>query len=103
MFSDAALTAAETAIRNAIVSDSFADATALLGRYGSEIEQLARSLPPESEAARALRARAFDLFGWTRTMALAAREYAAVELDHLQSVSRYHDPSGPSPRVRADA
>jgi hypothetical protein len=103
MPSDAALTATETAIRNAIISDSFAEATALLGRYGSEIEQLARSLPPESEATRALQVRARDLFDWIRTMTLAAREYAAVELDRLHSVSRYHDPSGPSPRVRADA
>jgi hypothetical protein len=103
MPSDAALTAAETAIRNAIVSDSFAEAAALLCLYGSEIEQLARSLPPESEAAQALQVRVRELFDWTTMMTLAAREYAALELDHLHSVSRYHDPSRPSPHVRADA
>jgi hypothetical protein len=103
MAPETALTDIETAIRNMIVANSFAEANILLGRYGNGVEELARSLPPGSEAARALRVRALDLFDWIQVMTLAAREYAVVELDRLQSVSRYHNPGAPSPRVRADA
>ena len=103
MTTEAALTAAETAVRNAIVSNSFAEANILLGRYGSAVEELARFLPPGSEAARALRVRAVDLFDWIQVMTLAAREYAVVELDRLQSVSRYHNPGASPSHVRADA
>jgi hypothetical protein len=103
MPSEAALTAIETAIRNAIVTDSFAEANVLLGRYVAAAEELLRSLPPGSEAVRALQVRTHDLFGWTKVMTLAAREYAAAELDRLQSVSRYHHPRISFPRFRANA
>jgi hypothetical protein len=103
MPSEAALTAVETAIRDAVASNRFAEAGVLLDRYANAVEQLLRSLPPESEAARALPVRTGRLFDWARTMTLAAREYAAAEVDHLQSVSRYHSSWSSSPRVRADA
>jgi hypothetical protein len=97
MSPEAALTAVETAIRDAIVSDSFAEANALLDCYVAHVERLLRSLPPGSAAARTLRVRAFDLFGWTRMMTLAGREYSLAELDRLQSVSRYHNsPASPA-------
>jgi len=103
MPSEAALAAIETAVRNAIVSDSFAEADVLLGRYVAAVERLLRSLPPGSEEVRALRVRTLDLFGWTKVMTLAASEYAAAELDRLQSVSRYHHPGISLPRFRANA
>ncbi len=100
---EAALTAIETAVRDAIVSDSFAQADVLLGRYVAAVEGLLRSLPPGSEEVRALQVRTLDLFDWTKVMTLAAREYAVVELDRLQSVSRYHHPRISFPLFRANA
>ena len=100
---EAALTAVESAIRNAIAANSFAEAGVLLERYAADVERLWLSLPPQSEAARALPGRTRHLLDWTRMMTLAAREYAAVELDHLQAVSRFHSPRSFSPHIRADA
>jgi hypothetical protein len=103
MASEAALTDVETAIRKAVAADCFAEAGVLLEGYVAHVERRLISLPPGSEAARALQVRVLDLFGWTKVMTLAAREYAAAELDRLQSVSRYQNPRTSSPHFRADA
>ena len=94
---DSTLRTLESAIRNAVASQSFAQAGALIAQYAAAVEESARIVADSPEAAGGLRARVLDLLQWSQTMTLASRESAAVGLARLRSLRVYCDSGRPTP------
>jgi hypothetical protein len=83
------LTSAETAVRQALLSDRLAECHLRLAQYVSCLEAALAALPPQSDAARGLVTRSQRLFDWAKLMALSSRASASSELDRLRLLARY--------------
>ena len=93
----------ETSLRDLIRRESFAAAQPALAEYARELETRLRATAPGSKEAELLMNGARDLLAWARYSALVSRQYAAAELAHLDSVSRYVVPGEPAARADIQA
>ncbi len=99
MHADNAPAVLESAIRDAVARDSFAEAAALLHRYAACVEWQLQSIAPGSDNALALRLNTEALFDWTKAMASASRAKSAAQIARLRFAGAYRDGRPFSPRT----
>jgi hypothetical protein len=99
----ATLLAIETDLRRTVSEGGFRQTPELFQRYMQQLESEVRRIPPGSNAARELEARATALLDWIRTMASVSLAHCAAELERLPYLAPFGNPQPRHSQTAVDA